>query len=133
MTRDEIAKQEVTRDPIFLFQRSKVFPIDNVIEFDYEKEMFWIESEKRYISEDDAVQEGFAVRVWETLYVWFTREEAEAYYRPRYHTEREGKDWRVFCTCAEGELCEVLKSYDRYTRDTNTDIIRVAATDLAGA
>lgn len=113
MSRDEIARVECTRDPIFLFETSEVSIIDDRIEYSPEKEMYYDTIADCYYDEDQVVYDGFARRIWSAKYVWYTREEAENYYSPRYHTEREGKDWRVFCTCAEGELRDVLKNGER--------------------
>lgn len=44
---------------------------------------------------------------WDTVYVFFTREEAEQYGRDFAYNFRSG--WRVYCVTAMGELADVLR------------------------
>lgn len=67
--------------------------------------------------DDFLISRGQAKRCWTTWDggVWFTREEAEAEGERRdYYYGRKGKDWRVFCVCAQGELEELLNDHSEY-------------------
>lgn len=83
-TRGDVARPEMTRDPIFLLQVSRTKRGPHSDEYD----------------DDDCDW-------WDTESVWFTREEAEAFAKA--HAYRWPNGWRVYCTCAEGELASLLR------------------------
>ena len=80
---------EATRDPIFLLE----------------------------VRVEHRLDDGNVVMCWAVDYghgVWLTRKEAVEYAMRRdYHYGKEGKDWRVYCCCAEGQLADVLKQHTK--------------------
>ena len=117
-------KREATQCPIFLLQQSEIgFTADfsmNDWEWGEEGEMTYlpdgITMSGREL-DDFLVKHSMARRYWTTWSggVWFTREEAEAEAERRsYNYGEKGKDWRVFCVCAFGELREILDEHTEY-------------------
>lgn len=135
--RKAIAEKEATRDPIFLLQIKRLaipeasFEHDLYVESDYfdeggvfltpdshtdyleadfseePSEEFWRNC--KTLDKDGLVEQGLAVYYWDADSVWMTREEAEREAEGRsYHYGVKGKDWRVYCMCAEGELAQLL-------------------------
>lgn len=117
-------KRECTRCPIFLLQIAQVGLTADYCDADWE---YGEEGEMRYLPDDILlsgsalddflVNHGFGRRYWTTFDggVWFTREEAEnAAERRIYHYGVKGKDWRVFCVCAQGTLEEILNEHSNY-------------------
>lgn len=129
-TRDEIAREEATRDPIFLLQR-RIYRGTGYVPFGYYyceqcEGTFNVEDggdehrhrcgsedfEPEPISAEEAVESGCWIETWETVGVFLTREEGERYGEDTKH--RYGDGWRVYCVCAEGELAALLKSGVRF-------------------
>ena len=119
-------KREATRCPIFLLQTSQMGLTAEFCHGDWE---YGDDGEMTYLGGDDPVKlsgtelddflydRGMAKRHWTTFDggVWFTREEAEAEGERRsYHYGRKGKDWRVFCVCAHGDLEKILSAVSDY-------------------
>ena len=46
---------------------------------------------------------------WETISVWYDREEAESFAKSTKYRYPDG--WRVYCVCAEGKLAELLNKH----------------------
>lgn len=100
---------EITRDPIFLFQRKR-HHYDSATHdmYDADRECH-IDDNGNRLSSADLVERELACPFWQTEYVYFTREEAEAYGRSRPYDHGEaGSGWRVYCVCANGELAKLL-------------------------
>lgn len=118
-TRDEIAREEITRDPIFLLQSGRIVVTDT-------KTVDWCPGCELYfrsgfidshncgrslegaLSPSDLVCHGYAEMVWHTQGVFLTREEGEVCGEQKSHHYPDG--WRVYCVPAEGELVELLKT-----------------------
>lgn len=126
--------REATRCPIFLLQTSQVGLTADYCATDWE---FLDDGEMIYNGDVDAldggegkrlsgdalddflISRGMARRYWTTFDggVWFTREEATAEANRRsYHYGIEGKNWRVYCVCANGELEKVLNLFSEYAK-----------------
>ncbi len=109
MNRDKIAKEEMTRDPIFLLQLGRFIPSDR-FEWDADKELFFDASEDCWFDDDALIDMGAGQLEWITQSVWLSREEAEDYgNRKSYDFGEKGKDWRVWCVPADGRLADFLK------------------------
>ena len=123
-------KRESTQCPIFLLQTV-------VCAFEYDcgdgglvhgedGEVYlpgtnWEDEDAEAMSTDEVndylFDHGLARREWTTHSggVWFTREEAEAEAERRgYFYGRKGKDWRVYCVPAHGELAKLLDQHSDY-------------------
>ena len=118
------AKREMTQCPIFLLQIAQIgltadYDVDDYKHLD--DGVFVIKETGEEVSgrafDDFLLERGEARRYWTTFDggVWWTREDAEAYGESRsYHYGRKGKDWRVFCVCAFGELAKLLDQVSQY-------------------
>ena len=111
MCRSEIAKRECTADPIFLFRRRRwtlTFDTSHVAAEHYEA---ICNEEDREFTEVDRLwfksQDGY-LEWWETVTVFLTREEADAYGFAVGYQYPHG--WDVYCVRAQGDLAEALKS-----------------------
>lgn len=114
-------RDEVTRDPIFLFQK-KIWnlistPDDDSYHIDTESNI-WKKDDEGNITDELATWEELedmecAICHWYTDLVFLTREEGEAYGTARAYNYPDG--WRVYCVCAEGSLKEVLNQFDMDT------------------
>ncbi len=136
LTRDQMAYNESTADPIFLFQRARyVYFRDTMtnkglrIDEDADYQVYDPEdpiNEKAltarkggdedaaliYLTDDQLVQWECAVKHWETEYVFLSREESDAWgVRRKYDHGAEGVDWRTYCVCARGTLAQLLDSW----------------------
>lgn len=62
------------------------------------------------MTDKELVEYGLAVEYWNPMgKVFYTREEGEDYAKARpYKYGEQGKDWKIYCVCAEGELASVL-------------------------
>lgn len=110
----EYPKSEATRSPIFLLQQRRWM-------FGEEPPGWMIVADLIENEEDDEEHlpltyeacgerfREFIVEWWDTVSIFFTREEAEAYGRSRSHRYLDG--WRVYCVHAEGELADLLKAH----------------------
>lgn len=123
-TRVQIAAEEATRDPIFLFQIREVICTDqSQLEYDSNLEgliapchpVYDEDGEFRTLTDDELLDMGYATETWRTITVFLTREEGQAYGRRMTHRygERQGKDWRVYCVPCEGELSKQLNKLER--------------------
>ncbi len=126
-TRLDIAHEESTRDPIFLFQRERLivtnyervnFCSDCEQLFDTDKDDYHdCESGNDVLSINDVVDLDCGEIVWETECVFLRREEAAHYGRIKHYNYPDG--WRVYCVCAEGELAGFLNLYDRVMKEAS--------------
>lgn len=121
MDRKEIAYKEATRDPIFLFQLRRVIlnaEYDTYVEWDEELEVYITTGkDKKYLDDYGLVAHGFANITWDTIGVFLTREEAEAFGEQtsyRYGSKGKNVDWRVYCIALErdSELCKIINNID---------------------
>lgn len=120
--RNEIAKEECTCNPIFLFQKGiiRVYP-DSPICYDSSLDTTVYTKNGEPITNEQILEEGYGWIEWYTEHVWATREEAEEWGRThayRYRASdgkdgKPGKDWKVFCVPCCGELAELLEEYDK--------------------
>jgi len=89
--RDSWCEREMSRDPIFLFQRRAIEATEEC-------------------SHDDDERDGDCEtchRFWLTDSVWLDRESAEAWGESVAHRYPDG--WRVYSVCAEGDLALLLR------------------------
>ena len=120
-TRREIAYEEATRDPIFLFQRGYITLNEHALTDDYypcpDCEGVFNESEEEHLAHHDdfdcspltgheLIERELAERHWHTETVFYTREEGEAYGKARAYNYPGG--WRVYCVPASGGLASIL-------------------------
>lgn len=115
MTRDDIAHEEMTSNPIFLLQKRWVYPNQNCLA-DYDNDAGeMIDSDTKEIIDDDQLLErGWGTAVWQTVTVFATREEATDFGEKtnyRYGKGRKNIDWQVYCIPCTGELVKILKEY----------------------
>jgi len=112
--RKEIARQEATRDPIFLLQRGDVVITDTSnLSYSSDTEEYYDTLTGETLSEEQLLEWGVADITWRTESVWATREEPEAFAEKRsYNYGKKGKDWMVYCVCAEGELKTILEGVE---------------------
>lgn len=111
-TREEIARKEGSRDPIFLLQSRNIMCVDrSSYEYDSDQESL-VDSEGHPVDDQDLLDRGDAVEVWTTESVWLDREEATAFAGD--HSYRYPAGWRVYCDNAEGRLAELLKQNDAF-------------------
>jgi hypothetical protein len=116
-TRQEIARKEATRDPIFLFQWAELIITEpqmlvycNGCERVYKTfNDHDCDSDDGILTDKELLEHGWAKLVWHTDGVYLTRDEGENDGRLKSHHYRNG--WRVFCVCAEGELAKLLLEY----------------------
>ena len=111
-TRDTIAYEEATRDPVFLFQYKEIRVInlpDNIVYsselcafVDTDNKRHNKEISKKELLEHDNNGYPCAVILWHTERVFATREEGDIYGKQRHYNFPEG--WRVYCVPAEGLL-----------------------------
>jgi hypothetical protein len=80
-TRADVCANELTRDPVFLFQRKQEALVDG--------------------------DETCVGTYWHTERVFGTRQEGEAFGRDRAHDYPDG--WRVYCVPCEGMLARTLR------------------------
>ena len=116
-------ESEITRDPIFLFQRRRWTLVREPPGWAWEDGALCPEqceheddSEDCSLSRYDTLRERFPEDIiawWDTELVFFTREEGEAYGRAKEYNYVDG--WRVYCVCAQGKLAELLRAVT--TRD----------------
>jgi len=100
---------EITRDPIFLFQRARYIYTDRSngrYEWDSEVESLVDAETNEMIGDETAVRLDLAIKVWETEHVFFTREEGEQWGRGHAYNYPDG--WMVYCVCAKGTLAKLL-------------------------
>ena len=116
--RDYPAK-EATRDPIFLFQSMYAVLVEGFEEFGHyqvlDGEVHEIKNgspSDESLSDRQLVDKGVASEHWRTEYVFFTRDEAEAWATA--HAYRWPSGWRVYCVPAHGELSKILKENTTY-------------------
>jgi len=115
-TREQITKEEITRNPIFLLQRRRVYPYhEAAVEHDSEAECFVLPESREPLTDDQMLELGYGFVVWEVVTVMLTREEAEDFgekTKHRYGQGRKGVDWMVYCMPCEGELAQMLRFFD---------------------
>lgn len=117
-TREQMAAEEQTRDPIFLLQVGRMIVTDRW-------RVEWCEtcgapclSEAPHDCGDTKAAVDFLVDldmaqiVWRTVAVYLTREEADA--RGVEIAHRFPLGWRVYCVPAEGQLRTLLLGIDGY-------------------
>jgi hypothetical protein len=117
MNRKEIAHKEATRDPIFLFQLPRVFlNEDGFYSTEYDSDCGeLVETDtKKVVHDSDLVARNWANVCWDTIDVYLTRGEAEAFGEAtqyRYGTKGKNIDWRVYCIALEQDsmLAEMLR------------------------
>lgn len=116
LTRHEMAAAEMTRDPIFLLQRKgHIFNYDKARGHNLESDEFgfvWPNGVQASMQTLENLE--VAIPFWENPHrVFYSRREAEKYAEDRkYDWGKKDKNWRVYCTCAEGELAQVLDRAD---------------------
>lgn len=97
---------DITRDPIFLFQRKKViWTADTGCHWDSDRECLLDENDVE-ITDAQALERGLAVETWETETVFLTREDGEEWGRAHAYNYPSG--WRIYCVAAKGDLVHVL-------------------------
>lgn len=108
----EIARKEATRDPIFLLQTRKVIRTNqDKYYWDSDAECLKDVYNDEPVTDEALIENGDAESCWHTEYVFLTREEKRSgEVAAEYVYGRKGKDWRVYCVCAEGELAKALKA-----------------------
>lgn len=115
-TRLDIAKEEITRDPIFLVQERVVIPIVGCeAEYASDADMYVHPVTGELISEDRLIGFDWAIVVWRTVSVTMTREEGEEVgdqMFPQSGGYRKGIDWMVYCIPCAGSLAEMLRKQD---------------------
>ena len=118
MNRKEIAHEEGTRDPIFLFQLPRIsFTEDGFYNVEYNAdigELVEVGTEK-VLDDYEMVKRGWANTFWDTIGVYLTREEGETFGEVtsyRYGPNGKNVDWRVYCIALEKNsvLAEMLQS-----------------------
>lgn len=105
----EILSRDITKDPIFLFQCRDVDYSAACAhgDLDWDSDTGTLHDlSGTEVSDDRAIADGMAVERWETITVFLTREEGEAWGRARAYNYTKG--WRVFCVHATGDLSAVL-------------------------
>jgi hypothetical protein len=116
INRQEIAREELTRDPIFLFQVRDVYCINgHRVEYDSDLEGFIDpdrpvcdeDGNRRALTEDELLEMDCAVIAWRTITVFLTRAEAEDYGKRNSHNYL---CWHVYCVPCEGKLAELLRN-----------------------
>lgn len=118
--RDEIAYNEATRDPIFLFQTKRFIRVGDIPEEPNNEYPFYYDVDNcEVVYSPEHEKEGCSVPMdelesyelfasyWETRSVWGTRHEAEDYGKSRSYEWPDG--YRVYCTVCNGLLAEFLK------------------------
>lgn len=116
LTRSESARAEITRDPVFLLQRKEYhLNEDKYGEHNLQNDgdgPVWPNG--KAASDKTLEKLGVLVPYWGTPSgVFYSRAEAEQYAISRkYDWGRKDQDWRVYCTCAEGELAQVLNDHE---------------------
>jgi hypothetical protein len=115
-TREQITQEEITKNPIFLLQRRRMYPFhDAPIDIDRDIEGYVDPLNQKHLSDDDLLELGYGFVAWEVVTVLLTREEAEDFgekTKHHYGKGRKGVDWMVYCMPCEGELAEMLKFFD---------------------
>lgn len=119
--RDKAAFDECTRDPIFLLQVRRWTITGEPIGYEYVDEIGYLpegternedgEYEVEPLTMKQLEEMGCASAHWETdsFAVWLSREEAEAFAKSHEYNYPDG--WQVYCTCANGQLAELLKAH----------------------
>jgi hypothetical protein len=118
-SRDDIAHEEMTCNPIFLLQKRWVYPNQECLA-DYVDGELVDPDTKQPLSEDEILERGWGAAVWQTVTVIATREEGEELgerTKYRYGKGRKNIDWQVYCIPCMGELVMILKEY--FDRDKN--------------
>jgi hypothetical protein len=107
-----------TRDPIFLFQQRRVVYFVNHSGFEWpegwtvDDEGNMADADGEPLTDEDAVEHECAAFYWETTAVFATREQARTYGEARpYAWGTEGKGWRTYAVCAEGQLAALLVAH----------------------
>ncbi len=95
---------DITADPIFLFQRRRVWVAMGPYDYDIDSEHYY--NDDGPIAEQTLIEEGYALEWWETESVFLTREDGTAYGEARAYNYPDG--WRVYCVCARGDIVHVL-------------------------
>jgi hypothetical protein len=106
--RRKAARDELTRDPIFLLQSARLVVTDPGF-FDAAEKLSE-DGELSAADEKSLIERDLAALSWDTESVWFTREEAEVFRAS--HAYRWHSGSRVYCVCAEGALAKVLTDAD---------------------
>ncbi len=115
MDRKQIAHNEATRDPIFLFQIRNVIPNQECLaEYNSDIESYYDPDTKVCLNDDDLIRRGWAAEVWRTETVFLTRKEAESFGDAtsyRYGKGRKNIDWMVYCCALEKDsvLAQMLQ------------------------
>lgn len=109
---------EITRDPIFLFQRRRWNLVSEPAGWTWEDGGLCPEDCQHEDDSKDCGLSGFdtlnkrfpehIISWWDTELVFFTREEGEAFGRRKAYNYPDG--WRVYCVCAQGDLAALLKT-----------------------
>ena len=113
-SRSDIASEEATRDPVFVFQRARLV-ITDASRADYCSDCDRLVdpgishdcgNDASTLTNAAIVEAGTGQIEWDVVGVYATREEAEAHGRSRAYRYKGG--WRVYCVPAEGALVDVL-------------------------
>ena len=104
----EYPADEITRDPIFLFQsrRWQFMDVPDGWEMVDGEWMRHEDGSELDITWENCQEFEESFDYWDTEYVFFTRAEAEAWGQRANRRYPDG--WRVYCVCAKGELAQLL-------------------------
>lgn len=121
LTRAESMREEMTRDPIFILQRKQHFFNRHTAEAhnlhqDDEGEYIWPNGKLASMKTLEDIE--VAIPYWATPgNVFYSRAEAEKHAEDRhYDWGKKDVNWRVYCTCAEGELAQALDDHEKSLR-----------------
>ncbi len=136
-TREEMSKEEMLADPIFLFQTRRVTPTEEYYFGDYDYcsdcEAVYHGTTERHEdehqsenyeppSDDELIKDGVLLEYWETRSVFYSREEGNEFGRKNSHNYDK---WRVYSVPALGYLKEKLslrKPNNNFVADPNNPI-----------
>lgn len=133
-THRERCEREATRGAVFLFQVNRYDVLGLPDGITYEDGSFFRThnedgeelEEEESVSLDEIKQETFGdydtpciLDIWKTESVWLDRDEATAFGEAKsYRYGQRGRDWRVYCVCADGDLAKLLQKQDETNSDT---------------
>lgn len=116
-TRRQIAREEATRDPIFLFQQRMIIHTRIPRGYEYDDGCHVVKSsdndnpnDPEELNNEEMLERHCAVEYWRTETVFATRGEGEEYGRNREHRYPDG--WHVYCVPCEGSLKHILEEAD---------------------
>lgn len=138
MTHRNRCKQEATRDVIFLFQHRQIKWTGLVPEgYNFDGENVVHKATGLPTSVDQLLKEhgrDYVSESWRVVGVWLDRKEAEAWGDSQSHNYgKKNKEWRVYGTCAEGDLAALLRGDTAPSADrAEVDNLQVGALKNVG-